>query len=249
MSGNVTFNEFIHQYNELKRWLERMKSITCSGQQESGYCEKYTNQLFYKEILKRSPRRELINEYACHLVKYHPHMKKDVLFKLNFLNDRWKSIEFSIISRHLSNENITNDLEQDLKNFEIWLKRVEELVKNLTVCPNWSLSDIKKCLSDHKFLQSDIEAHAKIINSVLKLSTKLKQSYIDCSKLNETGLYLQNKWHCVWLMSLEWQCRLEQELSRKKKVRMFLYQLFYNSQERFSAQILMNQLEKCQNLN
>jgi hypothetical protein len=231
MSGNVSFKEFIHQYNELKRWLEQMQSISCSGQQVSSYCEKYTNQLFYEEILKRSPRRELLNEYACHLVKYHPHLKKDVLFKLNYLNNQWKSIEFSIISKQLYNENVTNDLQQDLRNFEIWLEQVEELVKNLIVRPEWNLDEIEKCLSDHKCLQSDIEAHARIINSVLKLSTKLKQSYIDCGKFNETGLYLQNKWHCVWLMSLEWQCRLEQELSRKKKVSSFNIIIYFVIQE------------------
>ena len=85
----------------------------------------------------------------------------------------------------------------------------------------FKLKKLKKKILWYLFqcLQTDIEAHARIINSVLKLSTKLKhQSFIACNKFTETGLYLQNKWHCVWLMSLEWQCRLEQELSRKKKV-------------------------------
>ncbi len=150
MSGNVSFKEFLHQYNELKRWLEQMQSISCSGQAVSSYCEKYTNQIFYEEILKRSPRRELLNEYACHLVKYHPHLKKEVLYKLNYLNNQWKSIEFSIISKQLYNENITRDLQQDLKNFELWLVGIESMVKNLTLDPSWSLADIERHLTDHK---------------------------------------------------------------------------------------------------
>lgn len=152
MSGNVSFKEFLHQYNELKRWLEQMQSISCSGQEVSSYCEKYTNQIFYEEILKRSPRRELLNEYACHLVKYHPHLKKDVLYKLNYLNNRWKMIEFSIISKQLYNENITRDLEQDLKNFELWLVGIESMVKKLSLDPNWSLGEIEKHLTDHKVM-------------------------------------------------------------------------------------------------
>ncbi len=67
----------------------------------------YNKKISYEEILKRSPRRELLNEYACHLVKYHPHLKHDVLSKLNFLNKQWKSIEFSIISKRFHNEDIT----------------------------------------------------------------------------------------------------------------------------------------------
>lgn len=130
--------------------------------------------IFYEEILKRSPRRELLNEYACHLVKYHPHLKHDVLSKLNYLNKQWKSIEFSIISKRFQNEDITKglqhqtleinlffielglyfylylDLEEDLKNFELWLIKVESIVENLTLNTKWNIDEITKKLSDHK---------------------------------------------------------------------------------------------------
>ena len=150
MSGNVSFKEFLHQYNELKRWLEQMQSISISGQDLSSYCEKYTNQIFYEEILKRSPRRELLNEYACHLVKYHPHLKQDVLFKLNHLNNQWKSIEFSIISKQLYNEDITKDLKEDLKNFEDWLINVENFVENLSINRKWCLEEVENNMYEHK---------------------------------------------------------------------------------------------------
>lgn len=66
--------------------------------------------IFYEEILKRSPRRDLLNEYACHLVKYHPHLKEDVLTKLHFLNRQWRSIEFSIMSKHYFNQDISKGM-------------------------------------------------------------------------------------------------------------------------------------------
>jgi hypothetical protein len=134
------------------------------------------------------------------------------------LNKQWKSIEFSIISKRFHNEDITKDLEEDLKNFEVWLIKVELLIEDLTLNAQWNINEITKKLNDHKCLQLDIESHARTINSVLKLSTKLKQSSVDCTKFYENGLFLQNRWHCLWLKSLEWQCRLEQELARKKKV-------------------------------
>ena len=113
MSGSVSFKEFLHQYDELKRWLEQMQSFrdaesaAPSHHTKSSYSEKYTNQIFYEEILKRSPRRELLNEYACHLVKYHPHLKSDVLSRIHYLNNLWRSIEFSIISKRLYDQDIT----------------------------------------------------------------------------------------------------------------------------------------------
>ena len=110
MSGSVSFKEFLHQYDELKRWLEQIQSFRhaeSASTNKSSYCEKYTNQIFYEEILKRSPRRELLNEYACHLVKYHPHLKSDVLSRINYLNNLWRSIEFSIISKRFYDKDIT----------------------------------------------------------------------------------------------------------------------------------------------
>ena len=127
MSGNVSFKEFLHQYNQLKIWLDKLRSL--NNDASSSYSEKYTKQvfnkvnslfislyilfnfvfvkIFYEEILKRSPRRELLNEYACHLVKYHPHLKDDVLTKLHYLNRQWRSIEFSIMSKHYFNQDIS----------------------------------------------------------------------------------------------------------------------------------------------
>jgi hypothetical protein len=62
--------------------------------------------IVYEELLRRSPRRKLLSEYACHLVKYHPHLKNDVLFKLQSLNSKWKLFEFSILTKCYCNERI-----------------------------------------------------------------------------------------------------------------------------------------------
>jgi hypothetical protein len=50
MSGNVSYKEFMHQYNELKRWIDRLQSFNNDTESMSSYCEKYTKQvlnLFY----------------------------------------------------------------------------------------------------------------------------------------------------------------------------------------------------------
>jgi hypothetical protein len=57
-------------------------------------------------MLKRSPRRKLLNEYARHLVKYHPNLKNEVLIRLQHLNKQWKSIELTIFSKYFDDKNI-----------------------------------------------------------------------------------------------------------------------------------------------
>jgi hypothetical protein len=103
----VSFKEFIHQYEELKKWLRQMKSFNRNQPLVSNCCAKYSNQILHDEILKRSPRRELLNEYAYKLVKYHPHLKHNVLAKLQFINKNWRSMEFSLISQRYHNDNVT----------------------------------------------------------------------------------------------------------------------------------------------
>ena len=43
-SGSVSFTEFLHQINELNKWLEQMQSISLSNSVTS-CCEKYANQV------------------------------------------------------------------------------------------------------------------------------------------------------------------------------------------------------------
>ncbi len=66
-----------------------------------------------------------------------------------------------------------------------------------------------------------------MINAVVKLSSKLKQSFLGLETYHETCLDLQNKWHLIWLKSLEWQCRLEQELNKKRKVSVYIFYVFF----------------------
>ncbi len=102
---NVSFKEFLHQYEEFKKWLEHMntfKSVNCMSN-----CEKYTNHISFEEILKRSPRKELLNEYAGHVIKYYPHLKQEVLSKLRYLSKIWKKIEFTVLYKYFVNKNIS----------------------------------------------------------------------------------------------------------------------------------------------
>ncbi|GFO03813.1 A kinase (PRKA) anchor protein 6 [Plakobranchus ocellatus] len=83
-------------------------------------------------------------------------------------------------------------------------------------------------LCHERVLQRDIESHNKIVNAVLKLSERLaaqgshsggkpglkEEREQDCLQL--VALNLQRRWHGIWIQSLEWQCRLEDALTRRK---------------------------------
>ena len=44
-------------------------------------------------------------------------------------------------------------------------------------------------------------------------------SHQKCSVLLSVGKIIEERWHCLWLRSLEWQCFLEQFTHHKSKVR------------------------------
>ncbi len=45
---------------------------------------------------------------------------------------------------------LSKDLEEDLKNFELWLAKVEAFVENLVIDNEWNVDEIEKRLADHK---------------------------------------------------------------------------------------------------
>lgn len=71
-------------------------------------------------------------------------------------------------------------------------------------------------------LQREIESHNKIVNAVLKLSERLERDYQSCGNVGDrhslqlVALNLERRWHGIWLQSLEWQCRLEEAISRRE---------------------------------
>ena len=79
-------------------------------------------------------------------------------------------------------------------------------------------------------LQQDIESHSRIVSAVLKLSERLEHvrtssctSSSDCESLQLVALNLERRWHGIWLQSLEWQCRLEEAINRRKVSGNFYY--------------------------
>ncbi|XP_050406515.2 uncharacterized protein LOC126821926 isoform X2 [Patella vulgata] len=73
-------------------------------------------------------------------------------------------------------------------------------------------------------LQREIESRSKVVSAVLKLSGRLENEFESDSETDDgesrqlVAVNLERRWHGIWLLSLEWQCRLEEALNKKKGI-------------------------------
>ncbi|XP_067682789.1 nuclear migration protein unc-83-like isoform X1 [Haliotis asinina] len=224
---NVSFAEFLQQYRELTEWLNQIHLVT----KRSYMClsEKYLNQTYHEEMLERSPRRKFFNEYAKQLLLRYPHMKDEIGTRMSFLNNQWQEVEVAIAPKHGCHDkkSMIQDLQCDMSCLRKWLTEVEKKLLIQTVRPEWTREQLQEKLKEHQVLQRDIESQSKVVSAVVKLSQRINndESFngdIDtdddhCTPISSrTATGLERRWHGVWLQSLEWQCRLEEELNNPK---------------------------------
>jgi len=53
-------------------------------------------QSYYEEMLERSPRRKLFNDYAKQLMRRYPNMKDEISVRLSHLNNQWERLQKTI---------------------------------------------------------------------------------------------------------------------------------------------------------
>lgn len=114
--SNVSFTEFVQQYTELTEWLTQIQLVT--QRRSSTLSEKYLNQVglllflsplvtiypvtfdpmqsYHEEMLQRSPRRKLFNDYAKQLMRRYPNLREEINVRLARLNSQWAALEATI---------------------------------------------------------------------------------------------------------------------------------------------------------
>ena len=50
-------------------------------------------QTYHEEMLQRSPRRKVFNDYAKQLMRRYPSMKDEIQIRLQHLNGQWEALE------------------------------------------------------------------------------------------------------------------------------------------------------------
>lgn len=224
---NVSFNEFMQQYRELTEWLSQIQVFT--QRKVMSRSEKYLNQTYHEELLQRSPRHKLLNDYARQLLRRYPALKSDITMRLQHLNTQWQKIEEAISpSKGIQDwKTMLKDLQEDFDYLLKWLQGVENRLLPLCIRNSWSVTEIEEKLIDNQILQKDIESHSRVVSAVLKLSECLQngvssektkdENIVIPESLQKTSYSLEKRWHAIWLQSLEWQCRLEQAIHSKNK--------------------------------
>ena len=57
-------------------------------------------QTYHEEMLQRSPRRKLFNDYAKQLMRRYPSMKEEISVRLGHLNQQWELLQSAISPQH-----------------------------------------------------------------------------------------------------------------------------------------------------
>ncbi|KAL4237335.1 hypothetical protein ACF0H5_002053 [Mactra antiquata] len=214
----VTFNEFLQQYKEISDWLKSIQTALQEKATSLALSEKYLNQSYYEE-LQRSPKLQLLNDYAVQLKQCQPVLTDEVNIFLKEVNSQWDNILKAVTPSNPNQDpqSVIKDLEADLECLKKWLDGIEDHLR-YQMSKSWQYEELAGVLKEHKVQQRDIESHSRVISAVLKLSDHLHDNDLADEALETAAHSLERRWHGIWLQSLEWQCRLEDAIGRQKGI-------------------------------
>ncbi|XP_066591099.1 klarsicht protein isoform X2 [Prorops nasuta] len=220
------------QFSELYSWLRILQELIYS--KEENLLDKSLRAAHMEELKRKAYRRKLFNEQAGKLVSRVPALKDEVAWRVDHLNAKWELVEqiMAPVERPVSSEQgVTADFEHEVKCLRKWLREMESRLQPLSFHLDWSRVELEEKAVEHMILQRDIEAHGRIVSSVVKLSERVvqqrekerdrkeldgKHEKYQGSPLKIASL-LERRWHLLFLRSLEWQCHLETLVSRVAK--------------------------------
>ncbi|XP_052272176.1 uncharacterized protein LOC127872805 isoform X2 [Dreissena polymorpha] len=215
----ASFGDFLKQYKEITDWLKNIQTVLQKKASKSlALSEKYLNRSYYEE-LDCSPKLKLLNDYAVQLKTCQPVLTEEVDVFLKEVNAQWATIQAAVKPSNLNLDPVAmvKDLSLDLETLTRWLDGIEDHLR-MQMSQAWQYEELEAVLSEHKVQQTDIEAHSRVISAVLKLSDHLHDNGVEHGVLETSSRNLERRWHGIWLQSLEWQCRLEDAISRRKGI-------------------------------
>ncbi|XP_076233971.1 uncharacterized protein LOC143178913 isoform X2 [Calliopsis andreniformis] len=227
-----SLKEVSNQFSELYSWLRVLQELVYS--KEENLLDKSLRAAHMEELRRRAYRRKLFNEQATKLVSRAPALKDEVAWRVDHLNAKWDLVEqiMAPVERPVSNEqDITADFEHEVKCLRKWLREMESRLQPLSFQIDWTLAELEEKAVEHMVLQRDIEAHGRIVSSVVKLGDKVYLQQQEKQQQEEQGQQeqqeqreppqalrisrsLERRWHLLFLRALEWQCHIETLVSR-----------------------------------
>ncbi|XP_011166207.2 uncharacterized protein LOC105200379 [Solenopsis invicta] len=220
--------EVSNQFSELYSWLRILQELVYS--KEENLLDKSLRAAHMEELRRKAYRRKLFNEQAEKLISRAPALKDEVAWRVDHLNAKWELVEqiMAPIDRSVSSQqaDISADFEREVKCLRKWLREMESRLQPLSFHINWTLPELEEKAIEHMVLQRDIEAHGRIVSSVVKLGDKVftyqqqqqqqqeeQEPQRDKKQQSSQPLRivrsLERRWHLLFLRALEWQCHIE----------------------------------------
>ncbi|XP_076163284.1 uncharacterized protein LOC143144593 isoform X2 [Ptiloglossa arizonensis] len=248
-----SLKEVSSQFSELYSWLRVLQELVYS--KEENLLDKSLRAAHMEELRRRAYRRKLFNEQAAKLVSRAPALKDEVAWRVDHLNAKWELVEqiMAPVERPVSNQqDISADFEHEVKCLRKWLREMESHLQPLSFHIDWTLAELEEKAVEHMVLQRDIEAHGRIVSSVVKLGDKVytqqqeqqqqqqqqqqeqqeePQEQREPPQALRIARSLERRWHLLFLRALEWQCHIETLVSRISSKNVVPYRCSSDSDE------------------
>ncbi|XP_011876409.1 PREDICTED: uncharacterized protein LOC105566759 isoform X2 [Vollenhovia emeryi] len=221
-----SLKEVSNQFSELYSWLRILQELVYS--KEENVLDKSLRAAHMEELRRKAYRRKLFNEQAEKLISRAPALKDEVAWRVDHLNAKWELVEqiMAPIDRPVSSQqDISADFEREVKCLRKWLREMESRLQPLSFHINWTLPELEEKAVEHMVLQRDIEAHGRIVSSIVKLGDKVfthqqqqqqqeeqeqqREEKQQSSQPLRIVRSLERRWHLLFLRALEWQCHIE----------------------------------------
>ncbi|CAF1192107.1 unnamed protein product [Adineta steineri] len=207
---HVSYNEFEKQYVELSEWCERISTVIQQSSYNALTC--YLRQKYYEELYEQGLMRlRMFNQYSNKLIERFPDIQVVIEKKIKIIYQIWNDLEARFIG-YLDEDfdRIIQDLHNELFLFEEWITEIEEQLAKFHFIRNEKIfyEDIQELMK----LQNEIKSKNSRVSSVIEICHRLKKDYQEQNEQIpiEYASDLENRWHQIWINSVEIQCKLEE---------------------------------------
>lgn len=162
------------QFSELYSWLGAIQELVYS--KEENLLDKSLRAAHTEELRRKAYRRRLFNEQAGKLVARAPTLRDEVAWRVDHLNTKWELVEQIMApgtQPESNQQDVSADFEHEVKCLRKWLREMESRLQPLCFRVDWSRVELEEKAMEHMVLQRDIEAHGRIVSSVVKLSERV----------------------------------------------------------------------------
>ncbi|CAF3834286.1 unnamed protein product [Rotaria magnacalcarata] len=206
---HVSYNELEKQYVELSDWCAKISDVIKKISSNTLTC--YLRQKYYEDLYEQGLMRlRMFKQYSNKLIQRFPDLNIVITNKMEIIYKIWNELEARFIG-YLDEDfdQIIHDLHDELRLFEEWINTIEEQLERFNSIRNEKI--LPEDIQDLMKVQDEIKSRNSRVSSVIEICDRLKADYrqeIDQIPFDYAS-DLENRWHQMWINSVEIQCKLE----------------------------------------